>query len=102
VDLDDLNGAEGNYAGASFTFARKGGANQDDDFAFNTTPFVFMVQGNSLVAGGQAFATFSETGGTLTIHINSDVVFPKSAVGDLLGRIYYTNQSDAPPEPCAP
>ncbi|MBD8905055.1 hypothetical protein MBTS_22995, partial [Methylobacterium bullatum] len=46
VDLDALNGGLGDYAGATLTLARQGGADAQDAFGFDASGFT--VSGNSL------------------------------------------------------
>ncbi|RMB11894.1 DUF4347 domain-containing protein [Eilatimonas milleporae] len=98
VELDALNTGNGDYAGASLTIARNGGANADDDFGFDTAGAGFSVSGNDLVAGGFTFATFTETAGTLTINFTSSIITATTPqVDEVMQRITYQNTSDAPP-----
>jgi hypothetical protein len=98
VDLNPLNGGSGLYTGASLTIARNGGANAQDSFAFNTAGATFTVVGGDLRSGGQTFATFTNSGGTLTINFTSSGTSATSAlVNNVLDHIAYTNTSDTPP-----
>jgi large repetitive protein len=100
VDLDPLNGGAGSYTGASLTIARNGGANAQDTYSFDTTSGtpLFSVSGGNLQAGGLTFATFTSSGGTLTIDFTSSGTTATTAlVNDAIDRIQYTNTSDDPP-----
>ncbi|KQT13097.1 hypothetical protein ASG40_19865 [Methylobacterium sp. Leaf399] len=96
VDLDALHGGLGDYAGATLTLARQGGANAQDAFGF--APTGFSISGNSLVdTNGTAFATFTTTGGTLVVtFIGTNVA--TAALADAVARaVTYANTSDTPP-----
>ncbi len=96
TELDALNGAAGNYNGASLTIARNGGANSDDDFGFNNAGGVTLA-GSNLQSGGQTFATFNDDGnGTLTINFTSAGTNATSALVDtVLQNITYSNGNDS-------
>jgi uncharacterized delta-60 repeat protein len=96
IDLDGLNGGLGDYAGATLTLARQGGANAQDAFGFE--PDGFTVSGNSLRdASGTVFATFTTTGGTLVVTFTGANV-ATSALADAVARaVAYANTSDTPP-----
>ncbi|MCJ9429302.1 DUF4347 domain-containing protein, partial [Kordiimonas marina] len=97
ADLDALGGGNGDYAGAVLTIARVGGANTDDSFGFDTVGGSFSVSGSNLQSGGQTFATFSVTAGTLTIDFTSSGTTASTALAnDVLQHIQYQNTSDAP------
>ncbi|HWW27896.1 MAG TPA: M10 family metallopeptidase C-terminal domain-containing protein [Caulobacter sp.] len=96
VDLDALNGGNGDYAGASFTVQRAS-ASAADAFAF-ASGGLFTVSGANLQVGGLTFATFTAVGGVLTISFTSSAATATTAlVNDVLDHISYTNTSDAPP-----
>jgi len=98
IELDALSAANGDYAGASLTIARNGGANADDSFSFDTALALFMVNGSNLQSGGQTFATFTNSGGTLTVNFTSSATAATSAlVDDVLQRVQYENTSGSPP-----
>ncbi len=103
AELSALNGGAGDFAGASLTITRDGGANADDDFGFNTPPgTLFSVSGGNLQSGGQTFATFSDSGGTLTVNFTSSETAATTAlVNNVLQHIVYADQSDAPPSSVA-
>jgi len=99
-ELDALNSGNGNYSGASLTIARNGGANASDSFSFNTTGASFTVSGGNLQSGGQTFATFTNTNGTLTINFTSSGTTATSALADeVFQQIQYTNTSNDPSSP---
>ncbi len=98
TELDALNVGNGDYAGASLTIARNGGANAQDSFGFNTAGAAFTVSGANLQSGGQTFATFTNSGGSLGISFTSSGTTATSVlVDDVLQHIAYSNTSDAPP-----
>ncbi|KQP53645.1 cadherin-like domain-containing protein, partial [Methylobacterium sp. Leaf108] len=96
VELDGLNGGLGDYAGATLTLARQGGASAQDAFGF--APTGFSVSGSSLLdTNGAAFATFTTTGGTLVVTFTGTNV-ATSALADAVARaVTYANTSAAPP-----
>jgi Ca2+-binding RTX toxin-like protein len=96
VDLDNKNGGNGDYGGASFTVQRAS-ANAADTFGFGSGG-LFTVSGSNLQAAGLTFATFTSVGGVLTITFTSSATTATTAlVNDLINHIAYTNASDAPP-----
>jgi hypothetical protein len=98
VELNALNGGNGDYSGASLTIARHLGANAQDAFAFSAAGATFTVSGNALQAGGQTFATFASVGGVLTIDFTSSGTPATTAlVNNVMQHVTYANQSDAPP-----
>ncbi|MCK6405225.1 MAG: cadherin domain-containing protein, partial [Rhodocyclaceae bacterium] len=99
VEIVDVElAALGNYAGATLTLARNGGASSQDSFDFNTSGAVFTVDGSNLQSGGQTFATYSNSGGTLTINFTSSgTAATQVLVNDVMQHIRYANTADAPP-----
>jgi Ca2+-binding RTX toxin-like protein len=98
AELDALNSGDGDYAGASLTIARQGGADAEDSFSFNMSGASFTVSGGDLQVGGNTFATFTNTGGTLTISFTSSATTATRAlVDEVMQAIAYENTSDAPP-----
>jgi uncharacterized delta-60 repeat protein len=85
--------ALGNYAGASITLARHGGAQSQD---------VFSAKGNMVFSAGQvllsgvAIGTYSNSAGTLAIVFNSNAT--QARVNEALSSIAYSNRSDGPPD----
>ena len=103
VDLDAFNGGAGDYEDASLTIARHGGADASDTFGFNTTGASFTVSGTAgsgnLLSGGVSFATYTYSGGTLTVNF-ADTGATKATtalVDDVLAHITYANTSHDPP-----
>ncbi|MDZ4255531.1 MAG: putative Ig domain-containing protein [Sulfuritalea sp.] len=98
AELDALNDGAGNYAGATVTLARHGGARSDDAFSFVTSGASFTVSGNNLLADGQTFGTWSQFNGTLSIAFTSSATVATNALVDnVLEHISYRNMSFAPP-----
>jgi len=98
VDLDGLNGGNGDYADTSFTISRAA-ANPDDLFSFGGAGSIFAVSGNNLQdLAGNVFGTFAESGGVLTINFTSSGTPATTAlVNDVIQHLQYTNTSDNPP-----
>ncbi|HEY5720975.1 MAG TPA: tandem-95 repeat protein [Allosphingosinicella sp.] len=97
VDLDARNGGSGDYGGASFVINRDV-SNADDLFNFDVTGALFTVNGNDLEAGGQVFATFTQSGGILNISFTStETIATTALVNDVLRHLQYTNLSNDPP-----
>ncbi|MEG3181828.1 cadherin-like domain-containing protein [Sphingomonas sp. LT1P40] len=97
-DLDARNGGAGDYAGATFSINRDSGVSAEDTFAINATGASFTIAGNDLQSGGLTFATLSVIAGGLSISFTSSATTATTAlVNEVLGRIQYTNLSDAPP-----
>ncbi|MFI8750259.1 DUF4347 domain-containing protein [Vreelandella lionensis] len=96
-ELGALNGGNGDFSGATLTLARNGGANTNDQFAFNNGGASFTVVGGDLQYGDQTFATFTSTGGTLTVNFTSSATPATTAlVNEVLQVITYANGSDDP------
>jgi len=98
IDLDALNGGDGDYGGATLTVVRQGGANPDDLFQFAASGS-FTVNGSNLEAAGNlVFASFTNSGGTLTISFNdSATTATTTLVNAVLDAIQYANNNDSPP-----
>ena len=97
LDLDALNGGNGDYGGATLTVARQGGANADDLFQFAASGS-FTVNGGNLESGGLVFASFTNSGGTLTVSFNdSGTTATTALVNAVLEAIQYANNNDTPP-----
>jgi len=90
----ELDGA-GDYAGSTLTVAREGGANADDSYGFDTSAGTFAVSGSELQTGGATFATYTESGGTLTIDFTSaETTATPALVDDVLQGVTYENTGD--------
>ena len=97
TEFDAKNGDNGDYAATSLTIVRNGGANASDAFGFDTSGSSFTINGSNLQSGDQTFATFSNTGGTLTVNFtSSDTPATSTLVNEVLQKIVYSNSSDAP------
>lgn len=81
-----------NYAGASLTLARHGGADADDQFSGIGG---LSFSGSNAIVSGVTIGTVSNGGGTLTITFNGNAT--QSRVNQALSSIGYANLSDAPP-----
>jgi len=87
-------GAANNWAGASLTVQRGGTAVASDVFGFNTGGALFTVSGGTLQSGGSTFATYTSTGGVLTIQFTSSAATATTAlVQDVLQRVTYRNDT---------
>ena len=100
VELDALNGGLGNYAGASLTLVRDGGANGDDIFSFTagngiTYSSGYLIKNSKIIA---TFDTTSTPGELVITFTDANVQIPTSAdVDNILRQILYSNSSDNPP-----
>ena len=96
AELDALNGGNGNWSGASLVIQRNGTAVSSDVLGFDTSGALFTVSGSNLQSGGQTFATFTNTGGVLTITFTSSGTTATTAlVNDVAQRITYRNDTPA-------
>ncbi|MBI2947501.1 MAG: autotransporter-associated beta strand repeat-containing protein, partial [Verrucomicrobia bacterium] len=88
----ELDAAD-NYNGATLTLARQGSASAQDVFGF--TGATATVNGSNLEIGGTARASYTLSGGTLTISFNANA---RSSDADaILQAISYANSSESPP-----
>ncbi|WP_435636042.1 Ig-like domain-containing protein [Pseudomonas solani] len=96
AELGALNSGNGNWSGASLVIQRNGTAVSSDVLGFDTTGGLFTVSGSNLQSGGQTFATFTNTGGVLTISFTSSGTTATTAlVNDVAQRITYRNDTPA-------
>jgi fibronectin-binding autotransporter adhesin len=96
TEFDALNGGNGDYAGGILTIQRNGTAVTADVFGFDTTSALFTVSGSDLQSGGLTFATFTNTGGVLTVNFTSSGTAATTAlVQDVLRHISYRNDLPA-------
>lgn len=96
AELGALNSGNGNWSGASLVIQRNGTAVSSDVLGFDTTGGLFTVSGSNLQSGGQTFATFTNTGGVLTITFTSSGTTATTAlVNDVAQRITYRNDTPA-------
>jgi hypothetical protein len=98
VELDALNGAAGDWNGASITVARAGGANSDDVLAVKTGGGI-TISGSNIQSGGQTIANIdTTTAGRMVITFTNANTPPTTAlVQDMLQNMTYRNTSEAPP-----
>ncbi|MFM5588618.1 beta strand repeat-containing protein, partial [Aeromonas rivipollensis] len=91
VSDDELDAAN-NYAGATLTLARNGGANAEDVFSGSG---LLSLSGGNLVYSGTTVGTYTQVSGTLVITFNDNAT---SAVADgVLQSLAYANTSNTPP-----
>jgi microcystin-dependent protein len=96
ANLDLMNGGRGNYAGASLTIERHGGPNAEDAFGFETTGASFTVSGGNLQSGGNTFASFTNTGGVLTITFDSSSAIATTLLtNNVIEHVTYAHQGPA-------
>ncbi|WP_119680974.1 DUF4347 domain-containing protein [Indioceanicola profundi] len=103
TETGGLNGGLGDWgngAGAdgSLTVQRAPASWSQDSFGFDLTTGtpLFSVSGSQLLAGGQVFASFTNTGGVLTITLTSAQTPATTAlVRDVMQRITYRNDMPA-------
>ncbi|MGS4883412.1 DUF4347 domain-containing protein [Roseibium sp. MB-4] len=97
VELDALNGGNGDYSGASLTIARNGGADASDVFAVPTGGNLTVAGGpnggGTITAGGNAIATIANTGnGQIQLSFADNGTTPTTAlVNEVLQAITYEN-----------
>ncbi len=95
AELSALNGGNGNWSGASLVIQRNGTAVGSDVLGFDTSGALFTVSGSNLQSAGQTFATFTNTGGVLTVNFTSSATTATTAlVNDVAQRVTY--RSDTP------
>ncbi|MBG6079082.1 autotransporter-associated beta strand protein [Rubrivivax gelatinosus] len=95
AELGALNSGNGNWSGASLVIQRNGTAVGTDVLGFDTSGALFTVSGSNLQSGGLTFATFTNTGGVLTVSFTSSGTAATTAlVNDVAQRITY--RSDTP------
>ncbi|TNC99977.1 MAG: FG-GAP repeat-containing protein [Rhodocyclaceae bacterium] len=87
----ELAGA-GNYAGASVTLARQGGADPQDIFSGSGN---LGFPGGDTVLSGITIGTVTQGGGTLTLAFNANAT--QARVDEALSSIAYANTSGTPP-----
>jgi uncharacterized delta-60 repeat protein len=91
--IDAELAASGNYAGASLTLARHGGASAQD--AFSSAGSLAFTAGKAVLAG-VTIGTVSNAGGQLVLTFNTNAT--QARVNQALGSIAYSNSSSAPPD----
>jgi serralysin len=87
-----------NYAGASVSVTRQGGAVNDDVLVLDSTGALFTVYQNNLLANGEIFATYSAGNGQLTFNFTSFGIPATAAlVNDVLQHVTYRNSAGVLP-----
>ncbi|MBL4615946.1 MAG: DUF4347 domain-containing protein, partial [Magnetovibrio sp.] len=96
VSVTDVNlVAAGNYAGATLTLVRNGGANTQDVFS-SSGNLATLTEGGNLTLSGVIIGTVTtNSGGTLTVTFDTGAT--QARVNDAMRAIAYANSSDAPP-----
>ncbi len=95
-ELDALNANNGNYAGATLTIARNGGANADDVFSGTGTLSAALTQGGTFAIGATTVGTVTtNSGGTLLLTFNANAT--SALVDSVLQQIGYSNANNNPP-----
>ncbi|MDY0746607.1 cadherin-like domain-containing protein [Paucibacter sp. R3-3] len=93
--VDTELAAAGNYAGATLTLQRNGGANAQDIFG-NSGLLGTLTEGGNLVYNGVTVGSVTtNSGGSLLLTFNANAT--QAAVNGVIAAITYRNSSDAPP-----
>lgn len=97
AELGALNGGNGNFAGASLTILRNGGANATDVMSV-VAGGTLSVAGNNVSSGGNVIATTdTSTGGQIIITFANNGTIPTTAlVNEVMRAIRYSNSSNDP------
>ncbi|MGR6798829.1 DUF4347 domain-containing protein [Sphaerotilus sulfidivorans] len=94
VRLNDADLAQaGSYAGATLTLARQGGAQAQDQLAFDG--LVVTVSGTAVLVDGVQVGSYTFTGGQMQVSFGAQAT--QDRVDRLARHIVYWNSSDAPP-----
>ena len=95
IVVDPELSAAGNYAGATLTLVRNGGASADDLFSA-TGNLLALAQGGNLVLSGQTIGTVTtNSNGTLALTFNTNAT--QAHVNAALQSIAYANNNLTPP-----
>ncbi len=96
TEFEALNGGNGDWAGATLTIQRASTAWSADLFAFDPTGSSFTIDTDALQVAGQTFATFTNSGGVLTINFTSTITTATTAlVQAVLRHLTYRNDTPA-------
>jgi uncharacterized delta-60 repeat protein len=96
AELAALGGGLGNYAGASVSLARHGGADAGD--AFSTTGNLSLVAGEvhlATVGGSVTVGSYAQGAGTFTINFGANAT--QALVNEALSSLAYSNTSQITP-----
>ena len=102
LELDVLNGSNGNYSGAGLTIIRNGGANANDRLSAvsggNLTVVGGPAGGGTISVGGNVIASIANTGnGQIQLTFANNGTIPTQAlVNEVMQAIRYSNASDDP------
>ncbi|WP_323658406.1 beta-propeller fold lactonase family protein [Pectobacterium versatile] len=88
ANFDTLNAGNGNYSGMQLIVSRDGGASDKDVFNFNTANDIQLENGQ-ILQGDRAIATFSQSGGTLTVTFLAGV--SRAEANAVLHQVTYQN-----------
>jgi uncharacterized delta-60 repeat protein len=95
-------GATNNYAGASITLARQGGASADDVFTLDTTGASFTLFQNQLVYNNAVFGNYTSSNGTLTLNFTGlGTAATGALVSNVLQHVLYSDSAAALPSQVA-
>lgn len=95
ANLDLLNNGAGKYDGAGVTVQREGIASGDDVFSF-ADGGGYTLNGSDIMKNGEKVATFSSSGGVLTLTFVGEVT--KADANAILQQCRYSNQSGSASE----
>ena len=105
VELDALNGGQGNWSGATITVRRQGGASAEDVFGHQDSgdpeaALVWNDEAGTITKNGAVIARFTNADGELQIRFTgSGSGIPTTEdVNSLLRQITYSNSSPLPAE----
>ncbi|MBV5304703.1 MAG: hypothetical protein JZU70_10990, partial [Chlorobium sp.] len=96
VQIFDIElAASNNYAGASLTLARHGGASIDDRFSGSGIVAAASGTGGVVTVDGTDIGTYILSAGTLALVFNNNAT--QALVNHAMQALFYENASDAPP-----
>ncbi|MGI8488274.1 beta-propeller fold lactonase family protein [Pectobacterium sp. S5] len=88
ANFDALNAGNGNYDGMQLIVSREGGASDKDVFNFHTANDIRLENGQ-ILQGDRAIATFSQSGGALTVTFLAGV--SRAEANAVLHQVTYQN-----------
>ncbi|UCJ16346.1 beta-propeller fold lactonase family protein [Pseudomonas sp. MM211] len=92
ANFDRLASGSGDYSGGKLLISREGGASSNDVFGFANSSSLRLENGDVL-KDGQAIATFSQSGGSLTITFLAGT--SRDDANAVLRQVTYSNDSSA-------
>ncbi|PKK88115.1 MAG: hypothetical protein CVV64_20220, partial [Candidatus Wallbacteria bacterium HGW-Wallbacteria-1] len=100
IELNQLNGGNGDYAGASLVLEQNVTADATDLFTIDPAGTSFTLSGGNLQSGGLTFGSFTSAGGTLTVTFTSSGTTATTAlVNEVIKKIKYASTNDDPHDP---